>query len=159
VRDAYEGFYLSSVHDVEVRDVTCDDVEIGFRLLPGDNADAYHEDPTRSQVNRRITVSGARIGWRGIYAIRVAGWGRSEVDREVRRLSYRDVTISGCVLTALPAARRLAGRTRRAVVVEHAAGVGFDGMALGGGVPTGEASVDGRPARLHELPTAPARTR
>jgi hypothetical protein len=155
VRDAYEGFYLSSVHDVDVRDVTCDNVEIGFRLLPGDNADAFHEDPTRSQVSRRITIHGARVGWRGIYAIRVAGWGRSEVDRQVRRLAYRDVTISGCALTALPADERLSGRTRRAVVVEHADGVRFDGLALRGGAPAGEASVDGRPVGLAELTAAP----
>ncbi|HKD97995.1 MAG TPA: hypothetical protein VKB69_10380 [Micromonosporaceae bacterium] len=159
VRDAYEGFYLSSVHDVDVRDVTCDNVEIGFRLLPGDNTDAYHEDPTRSEVSSRITVAGVRAGWHGIYAIRVAGWGRSEVDREVRRLAYRDVTISGCELTALAATARLAGRTRRAVVVEHADGVRFDGIALGDGAPTGEAMLDGRPAALAELPIGPSRTR
>ncbi len=153
VRDAFEGFYLSSVHDVEVSDVTCDNVALAFRLLPGDNTDTYHEDPDASQVSQRITVRDVRASWHGIYAVRVAGWGRSEVDRDVRRLAYRDVTVSSCRFRALAADGQVRGRPRRTLVLEHAEGVTFEGVTVGEGVPTAsDASVDGRPVTLAELP-------
>ncbi len=157
VWNAFEGFYLSSVHDVEVSDVTCENVALAFRLLPGDNTDTYHEDPDASQVSRRITVRDVRAAWHGIYAVRVAGWGRSEVDHDVRRLAYRDVTVSSCRFRALPADGKVAGRPRRTLVLEHADGATFDGITIEDGVATvSDASVDGRPVTLSELPS-PAR--
>lgn len=128
VRNAFEGFYLSSVHDVSVTDVHCHDVEIGFRLLPGDNADAYHENPDESQVSQRITIRDNVIRWRGIYAIRVAGWGRSEVDHGIRRLPYRDVTIESCHLIALPPTPDIDPARRSPVVLEQADNVRLTGL-------------------------------
>lgn len=122
VRDAFEGFYLSSVHDAVVRDVRCSGVEIGFRLLPGDNTDRFHTGSGR--VSSRITVSGCDIGWCGPYAMRLAGWGRSEVDGEVTTLAYRDVTVADCtVRTEAPLPDARPRRDRRPVVVEEAAGI------------------------------------
>jgi hypothetical protein len=160
VRDAFEAFYLSSVHDVAVRDFHCDNVEIGFRLLPGDNADSYHEDPAGSQVSRRIVIRDGRIRWRGIYAIRVAGWGRSEVDRALRRLPYRDVSVAGCELTAMAPAASATPRPRAAVVLEYADGVRFSDIAIRAGAEAAAALIDGQPASLDDLrPTVPSRKR
>jgi hypothetical protein len=154
VRNAFEGFYLSSVHDVDVHDFVCDNVEIGFRLLAGDNADTYHENPKTSQVSRRIVVRDGRIRWRGRYAIRVAGWGRSEVDRSVRRLPYRDVTVTACDLTAIEAAGSPDSRSRAAVVLEHGDGVRFADVAIAAGIDVPEATIDGHPVVLAELLSA-----
>ncbi|HEY2793234.1 MAG TPA: hypothetical protein VGJ28_12790, partial [Micromonosporaceae bacterium] len=156
VRDAFEAFYLSSVHDIDVRDLRCDNVEIGFRLLPGDNADAYHQDPAASQVSRRITIRDGRIGWHGIYAIRVAGWGRSEVDRSLRRLAYQDVSIRDLELTPMPAT---AARSRAAVVLEQAEGVRFAAVRLHTADGVTDVTVDGQRSALAGVSTAPARTR
>ncbi len=128
VRDAFEGFYLSSVHDVAVRAIRCTGVEIGFRLLPGDNTDRFHETPGSSPVCSRITVSDAQIGWCGPYAMRLAGWGRSEMDRRVSRLPYRDVTVTDCTLLTEPPVLGTAGRPRTAVVLERATGIVLRGL-------------------------------
>lgn len=102
VSDAFEGFYLSSVHDVSVQRARLSDVEIGFRLLPGDNTDRFHVGDDNA-IGQRIRVSEARVSWNGpLYAIRIAGWGRSEVDHSVRVLEYRDVVVTDCTLVPLP---------------------------------------------------------
>jgi len=160
VRDAFEAFYLSSVHDVLVRGFHADNVEIGFRLLPGDNADRYHEDPEASQVSQRISVRGGRIRWRGIYGIRVAGWGRSEVDRSLRSLPYQRVAVTDCDLTAIASPPAAASTTRASVVLESAEGVHFSGIAIRGADVT-EATIDGRATSLAEVGpvTVPLRRR
>ncbi|MGA8112722.1 MAG: hypothetical protein WCA46_03555 [Actinocatenispora sp.] len=123
VRDAFEAFYLSSVHDVTVRDVRCSGVEVGFRLLPGDNTDRFHRTPGTSPVSTRIAVSEVEVGWCGQYGLRLAGWGRSEVDKQVSELAYRDVTVDGCLLRAEPPRLGSARRRRVAVALEHADGI------------------------------------
>lgn len=134
VKSAFEAFYLSSCHDVTVRDVTADDVEIGFRLLPGDNGTRFQTGPSR--VSSSIDIAGCEIGWRGLYAIRVAGWGRSEVDQQLTTVTYQDTSISDCRLTAT----RSDGPIRRiaAIVIEQADGVKLDDIEVSGlppGVP------------------------
>ena len=123
VSDAVEGFYLSSAHDVRVAGACLRDVEMGFRLLPGDNTDRF----VRSEaVGSAIDISGICVRWHGpLYAVRVAGWGRSEVDGVVSVLRYRDTTVRDCVL-------RGAG-TRESwspVVVERAEGVDLRGITV-----------------------------
>jgi hypothetical protein len=159
VDSAFEGFNLSSVHDIEVTDVRCIDVEIGFRLLPGDNVDRFHENPDASEVSRRISVSDCTALWRGPYAIRVAGWGRSEVDRATRQLPYRDVTISSCAFTAGPEISAGRSGIRASVVVENAETVRFRKIDLDTkidpdttwGVRVHAVTIDGRPAGLAAL--------
>ncbi|MBX7267636.1 hypothetical protein KIF24_17405 [Micromonospora sp. Llam7] len=133
VSDAFEGFYLSSVHDVEVERVCLSDVEIGFRLLPGDNTDRFHSDGAKL-VGERIRVSGACVSWNGpLYAVRVAGWGRSEIDHSIRVLEYRDVVVRDCTLVPLPVTTSGSGdplRPRSPVVIEQAAGVVLDGIRI-----------------------------
>jgi hypothetical protein len=134
VSDAFEGFYLSSVHDVDVSDVCLSDVEIGFRLLPGDNTDRFHPS-SRNSVGERIRVSRACVSWNGpLYAVRVAGWGRSEIDHSIRVLEYRDVVIEDCTLVALPllASARNNGRlrARSPIVMEQASGVLLDNIRV-----------------------------
>ena len=116
VRDAIEGFYLSSVHDVRVAGACLRDVEMGFRLLPGDNTDRFTRG---TDVGARITVADVCVRWSGPrYAVRIAGWGRSEVDGLVSVLAYRDTVIRDC---------RLAGTGRAdswsPVLFEQATGV------------------------------------
>ncbi|GAA4209418.1 hypothetical protein [Actinocatenispora rupis] len=135
VTDAFEGFYLSSVHDVAVRDVRCTGVEIGFRLLPGDNADRFHPVSGASPVSSAITVSGCTVGWCGPYAMRLAGWGRSEVDGRTSHLAYRDVTVTDCALTTEPALPDAPDRTRAAVVLERADGIVLSAVRLADGGP------------------------
>jgi hypothetical protein len=95
VRDAVEGFYLSSVHDVRVAGACLRDVEMGFRLLPGDNTDRF----APPGVGERIEVAGVCVRWTGDkYGVRVAGWGRSEVDGVVSVLRYTDTVIRDCVI-------------------------------------------------------------
>ena len=116
VRDAVEGFYLSSVHDVRVAGACLQDVEMGFRLLPGDNTDRFVPS---TAVGSAIEISGICVRWNGpLYAVRVAGWGRSEVDGVVSTLRYRDTVVRDCVL-------RGAGSrdSWSPVVVERAEGV------------------------------------
>ena len=152
VRHAFEAFYLSSVHDVSVRDVTADDVEIGFRLLPGDNVDRYHGGSGTSEVSSRIDIADCRIGWRGLYGLRVAGWGRSEVDHQVRRLDYRDVSIRNVLLQAEPGLHRRHDRRRAAVVIDDAVGVAFADIKVGTPADDiAEAVVNGMPAAVDEL--------
>jgi hypothetical protein len=129
VYDAFEGFCLSSVHDVGVRDVSCERVEIGFRLLPGDNTDRYHELGSDSDINKRLLIRGCDIGWCGdLYAIRVAGWGRSEVDGAVTTRAYPDLGLHEVTVRPLPV--EVAGRPprtgRRPVVLENAGPVDLD---------------------------------
>jgi hypothetical protein len=95
VRDAVEGFYLSSVHDVRVTGACLRDVEMGFRLLPGDNTDRF----APPGIGERIEIAGVCVRWTGDnYGIRVAGWGRSEVDGVVSVLRYTDTVIRDCVI-------------------------------------------------------------
>jgi hypothetical protein len=98
VSDAVEGFYLSSVHDVRVAGACLHDVDMGFRLLPGDNTDRFHRDP-EAHIGDRIEISDVCVRWTGDrYGVRVAGWGRSEVDGVVSTLDYRDTVIRDCVV-------------------------------------------------------------
>ncbi|MFI5935084.1 hypothetical protein [Actinoplanes sp. NPDC051494] len=96
VNDAIEGFYLSSVHDVRVEGACLRDVEMGFRLLPGDNTDRF---VSSGAVGSTITIADICVTWNGPrYAVRAAGWGRSEIDGEVSVLHYRDTVIRDCTL-------------------------------------------------------------
>lgn len=131
VRAAFEGFCLSSVHDVVVRDVRCDDVEIGFRLLAGDNSDRFHVLGAGSEVNRRITVAGCEIGWSGdLYAIRVAGWGRSEVDGMVSHRAFDDLQLAGCRIRPMPIGVGDPRPGRRPVVTESAGRIDLAGVVV-----------------------------
>jgi hypothetical protein len=132
VRDAIEGFYLSSVHDVRVSGACLRDVEMGFRLLPGDNTNrfapsAYRgpaDDDRPSQavdIGARIEIADCCVAWHGPhYGIRVAGWGRSEVDGVVSVLTYRDAVIRDCMVTGTGTG---AGEAWSPIVVERASGV------------------------------------
>ncbi|HEX6445452.1 MAG TPA: hypothetical protein VF053_10215 [Streptosporangiales bacterium] len=153
VSGAYEAFYLSSVHDVTVTDVRAEDVEIGFRLLPGDNTDRFHDAAGSSPVSRGIEVRGCELGWSGrLYAFRVAGWGRSEVDHRVTRLDYRDLTVDDIRIRPrpVPGANGHAG-PRVAVVVENAGPVRFGGITLDDGPGVLPARIDGRDVPLSSL--------
>ena len=123
VYDAFEAFCLSSVHDVEVRDVQSERVEIGFRLLPGDNTDRYHEKGADSGINHRLLIEHCDIGWCGdLYAIRVAGWGRSEVDGAVTTRAFVDLHVREVAIRPQPVvvAGRPSRQGRRPIVVEDA---------------------------------------
>jgi hypothetical protein len=131
VRDAIEGFYLSSVHDVRVIGTCLRDVEMGFRLLPGDNTNRFVPSPysdgapalpsasdasalpspslsaaalpspsaasSAADIGARIEIADACVRWTGPrYGVRVAGWGRSEVDGLVSVLAYADTVIRDC---------------------------------------------------------------
>lgn len=148
VVDAFEGCYLSSVHDVSLRGLRCSGVEIGFRLLPGDNTDRFHAGPGDSPVSSRIEVSDAEVGWCGRYAVRIAGWGRSEVDGSTGVLGYREVSVAGVRLRAEPPLADDADRA--AVVLEQAAGVAIHGVRLTGAEVT-EVRRDDVPLALAEL--------
>ncbi|MEV6306200.1 hypothetical protein AB0M02_42780 [Actinoplanes sp. NPDC051861] len=124
VRDAIEGFYLSSVHDVRVTGACLRDVEMGFRLLPGDNTDRFVS--SSEDVGARIEVSDVCVRWSGPrYAVRVAGWGRSEVDGVVSVLAYRDVTVRDCRLIGSGT-----GDSWSPVLFEQAAGVEMSGIEV-----------------------------
>ncbi|MFF5218716.1 hypothetical protein [Micromonospora sp. NPDC000442] len=133
VSDAFEGFYLSSVHDVAVDRVHLSEVEIGFRLLPGDNTDRFHPGGDEP-VGARIRVCGAHVAWNGpLYAVRIAGWGRSEIDHSFRVLEYRDVVVRDCTFVPLPLATAGPGDARRPrspIVVEQASGVILEGISV-----------------------------
>jgi hypothetical protein len=148
VAEAFEGCYLSSVHDVSLRGLRCSGVEIGFRLLPGDNTDRFHATPGDSPVSSRIEVSDAEVGWCGRYAVRIAGWGRSEVDGSTGVLGYREVSVAGVRLRAEPPLADDADRA--AVVLEQAAGVAIHGVRLTGAEVT-EVRRDDVPLALAEL--------
>ncbi|GAA2596581.1 hypothetical protein GCM10010435_89760 [Winogradskya consettensis] len=123
VSDALEGFYLSSVHDVRVDGACLTDVEMGFRLLPGDNTDRF---VTSDLVGSRIDISDVCVTWNGPrYAIRVAGWGRSEIDGEVSVLTYRDTAIRNCTLRGAGT-----GDAWSPILVERAVGVEIDQITL-----------------------------
>ena len=99
VSGAVEGFYLSSVHDVRVAGACLRDVEMGFRLLPGDNTDRFAPDG-QAAIGARIDISDVCTRWTGDkYGVRVAGWGRSEIDGLVSVLGYTDTVIRDCVIT------------------------------------------------------------
>ncbi|GAB1689116.1 hypothetical protein [Krasilnikovia sp. M28-CT-15] len=116
VRDAVEGFYLSSVHDVRVTGACLRDVEMGFRLLPGDNTDRFVAVP---DIGARIEIADVCVRWHGPrYAVRIAGWGRSEVDGVVSLLRYTDTVIRDCRLAGVGGADSWSP-----IVVERAAGV------------------------------------
>lgn len=150
---AYEAFYLSSVHDVTVTDVRADDVEIGFRLLPGDNTDRFHDAAGNSPVSRGIEVRGCEVGWTGrLYAFRVAGWGRSEIDHRVSRLDYRDLTVDDIRIRARPVPGPNGHvEPRVAVVVENAGPVRFGRIRLDGAPGVLPARVDGTDVPLASL--------
>lgn len=152
VRAAFESFYLSSVHDVTVRRVVAEDVEIGFRLLPGDNGVRFQENPAESLVSSNISVSDCDIAWHGLYGIRIAGWGRSEVDHEVTRLPYRGSSVSDCRLRVTGAESR-----KSSVVVENATGVTLSRIDVGE-LPESVSAlkVDGVDADRRELLSASA---
>jgi hypothetical protein len=145
VRDAVEGFYLSSVHDVQVSSACLRDVEMGFRLLPGDNTNrlvpsAYtgpaatdetgHTDTHPSlavDIGSRIEIADCCVAWNGPrYGIRVAGWGRSEVDGLVTVLNYQDTLIRDCTVVGTGS-----GDAWSPIIVEQAAGVEFRSIVAG----------------------------
>ena len=133
VSDAIEGFYLSSVHDVRVEGACLRDVEMGFRLLPGDNTDRF---VTSEAVGSAIDISDVCVHWQGPrYAVRVAGWGRSEVDGLVSVLQYRDTTIRDCTLRGTGT-----GDSWSPVVVERAEGVALRGIVASSDDPTAAAT-------------------
>ena len=136
VRDAVEGFYLSSVHDVRVEGACLRDVEMGFRLLPGDNTNrfvpsAYAEDARSASlavdIGSRIEIADCCVSWNGPrYGVRVAGWGRSEVDGVVSVLTYRDALIRDCVISGVGS-----GDQWSPIVVEQASGVELRSVMTG----------------------------
>lgn len=157
VRDAFEGFYLSSVHDVRVERARMADVEIGFRLLPGDNTDRFHETAGASPVSSRITVRDCVIDWTGSqYALRVAGWGRSEVDRTVSQLDYRELTIADVAVHPRPVADEGPEPDRAAIVVENAGNVAFQRLSLADACGVVPVRLDGRELPLSALTAADA---
>ena len=104
------------MHDVRVEGACLRDVEMGFRLLPGDNTDRF---VTAEDVGSAIDISDVCVHWHGPrYAVRVAGWGRSEVDGLVSVLRYRDTAIRDCTLRGTGT-----GDSWSPVVVERADGV------------------------------------
>jgi hypothetical protein len=123
VRDAVEGFYLSSVHDVQVAGCCLRDVEMGFRLLAGDNTDRFAGS---APVGSDIEVADACVTWTGPrYGVRVAGWGRSEVDGAVTVLPYRNTVVRDCRLTGAGG-----DGSWSPVLVERAAGVALRDIRL-----------------------------
>ncbi|QNE20285.1 hypothetical protein F1D05_23190 [Kribbella qitaiheensis] len=133
VCDAFEAFCLSSVYDVEVRDVRCERVEIGFRLLPGDNTDRYRDPGAEMGINQGLSIHGCDIGWCGdLYAIRVAGWGRSEVDGAVTTRAFVDLDLRDVTIRPLPVvvARQPPRPGRRPIVVEDAGSVDLAGVRV-----------------------------
>ncbi|TDO35740.1 hypothetical protein EV643_12112 [Kribbella sp. VKM Ac-2527] len=133
VYDAFEAFCLSSVHDVEVRNVQCEGVEIGFRLLPGDNTDRYNENGADSGINQRLLIHNCDIGWCGdLYAIRVAGWGRSEVDGAVTTRAFVDLGLRDVTVRPLPVmvGSRPPRQGRRPIVVEDAGSVDLNDVRV-----------------------------
>ncbi|MDT4991737.1 MAG: hypothetical protein QOH97_1629 [Actinoplanes sp.] len=134
VRDAVEGFYLSSVHDVQVLGSCLRDVEMGFRLLPGDNTDRFVA-AAPGEIGARIEIADACVRWNGPqYAIRAAGWGRSEVDGVVSLLAYHDAVIRDCTLTGAGS-----GAAWSPVQMEQASGVELRDIRM----ETSSASVTG----------------
>jgi hypothetical protein len=128
VRAAFEGFYLSAVHDVRVDGADLRGVEVGFRLLAGDNTDRFY--PRDGVVGRRIAISRVAVTWRGrLYGMRVAGWGRSEVDGAVTTLAYEDVEVRDCRFVALED-RAGPPRSRAPIVLERAHGVVLRGISV-----------------------------
>ncbi|WP_112241483.1 hypothetical protein [Kribbella monticola] len=133
VYDAFEAFCLSSVHDVEVRDVQCERVEIGFRLLPGDNTDRYREEGAGRGINHGLSIRDCAIGWCGdLYAIRVAGWGRSEVDGAISTRPFVDLDLRDVTVQPLPVevGNPPPRRGRRPIVVEDAGSVDVSGVQV-----------------------------
>ncbi|GAA4596624.1 hypothetical protein BJY16_002076 [Actinoplanes octamycinicus] len=125
VRDAVEGFYLSSVYDVRVTGACLRDVEMGFRLLPGDNTDRFVSSSS-GEVGARIAVRDVCVRWSGPrYAVRIAGWGRSEVDGVVTVLPYRDSVVRDCHLAGTGTAGNWSP-----LVVEQASGVELDNLTV-----------------------------
>jgi hypothetical protein len=95
-------------------------------LLPGDNTDRFHEMGADSGINQRLLIQHCDIGWCGdLYAIRVAGWGRSEVDGAVTTRAYVDLRVQDVTIRPLPVV--VSGRPprqgRRPIVVEDAGSV------------------------------------
>ena len=126
VQGAIEGFYLSSVHDVEVSGAVLHDVEMGFRLLPGDNTDRFVSTP---DIGARIAISDVDVRWNGpLYAVRVAGWGRSEIDGVVSVLKYQDSVVRRCRLTGIGT-----GATWSPILVEQAPGVTLSDITIATG--------------------------
>jgi hypothetical protein len=135
VRDAIEGFYLSSVHDVRVGGACLRDVEMGFRLLPGDNTNrfvpsAYDGAAQASlavDIGARIEIADCCVAWNGPrYGVRVAGWGRSEVDGVVSVLTYRDALVRDCTIAGTGT-----GESWSPIVIEQASGVEFRSIVTG----------------------------
>ncbi|KXK58434.1 hypothetical protein AWW66_29825 [Micromonospora rosaria] len=140
VRDAVEGFYLSAVHDVEVAGACLRGVDMGFRLLAGDNTDRFHRDP-QARICERIEIRDVCVTWTGpLYGVRVAGWGRSEVDGLVSRLEYVDTAIRDTVLRRLHdkpgTTTGTAQRGWSPLLMEHADTVVLDNVRLTSTPPT-----------------------
>ncbi|MFI7602604.1 hypothetical protein [Actinoplanes sp. NPDC049681] len=128
VRDAIEGFYLSSVHDVRVEGACLRDVDMGFRLLPGDNTDRF---VTSDVVGTAIDISDVCVHWHGpLYAVRAAGWGRSEVDGVVSVLRYRDTVIRNCRIRGAGT-----GESWSPILLERAEGVDLRDISVQSDLP------------------------
>ncbi|WP_306213055.1 hypothetical protein [Actinoplanes sp. RD1] len=132
VRDALEGFYLSSVHDVRVDGACLRDVEMAFRLLPGDNTDRFVSSDV---VGSTIEISNVCAQWNGPrYAVRAAGWGKSEIDGLVSTLAYRDASIHHCTLRGAGT-----GASWSPILMEQAEGVELHDITVTtASVPDGE---------------------
>ena len=146
VRDAIEGFYLSSVHDVRVSGACLRDVEMGFRLLPGDNTNRFvpsayvggpdvggpdvggPDQPSLAvDIGARIEIADCCVAWNGPrYGVRVSGWGRSEVDGVVSVLAYKDTLIRDCSVAGTGTADAWSP-----ILVEQASGVEFRSIVTG----------------------------
>lgn len=118
VSDALEGFYLSSVHDVRVSGACLHNVEMGFRLLPGDNTDRF---VTSDVVGSRIEIADVCVRWSGPrYGARLAGWGKSEIDGLVSVLKYSETTVRDCTFRGTGT-----GKSWSPVLIEQADGIEF----------------------------------
>ena len=112
------------MHDVRVEGACLRDVEMGFRLLPGDNTNRFVS--SSEDVGARIEVSDVCVGWTGPrYAVRIAGWGRSEVDGLVSVLAYRDSTVRDCRLAGAGT-----GGDWAPLLVERASGVTLQNITV-----------------------------
>jgi hypothetical protein len=134
VRDAIEGFYLSSVYDTSVVGACLRDVEFGFRLLPGDNTDRWaptSQDGGAPDIGSDIEIADVCVTWHGPRnGARATGWGRSEVDGRVGLLEYTNTVIRDCRLMGAGS-----GPMWSPIVVELASGVELRDIVSSSSVP------------------------
>jgi hypothetical protein len=128
VVDSVEGFWFSSCYDVDVQGVVVRRCSFVFRLLPGDNGARFADAAEKPKISSNIAIRNvyAYDVISTLFAVRITGWGRSEIDKKESLVAYRDTSIENVIIHTTGVAAPRFGL----IYLDRCAGIDISGVIV-----------------------------